>query len=184
MILFLDIDGVLNNTTYPRTVGTVKDFAEFREDWWEKYDTPYMCPDNIKTFVNFMKQIQFQKDKYEKIYCILSSTWRAGGEDIKEKLNYIFKDFGYDKGDIISGRTCKLNVFKNRGEEVQDFLNHLTKYDIISPIEHDAFNKNYIILDDDNDFLEEQQSHLFLCDGSTGFTQEIVDRINKWVNVK
>lgn len=169
MIIFLDIDGVLNNATHPRQVGTVKEFEKFRKNWRMKYNTPYLCPQNIEDFVKFVNEYP------EHIDCILSSTWRFGGQPIIDKLNFIFKDFGCKNHNLIIHRT-KRDSRGYRGNEVKDFLDCFENDERLSPQIKD---KNYIILDDDNDFLEEQQLCLFQCSNLCGFNKVVAENIKK-----
>ena len=82
---------------------------------------------------------------------VVTSTWR-------EERNYkeCLINGGLREGIEILGCTNLTND-KTRGEEIQDYLNAHPEV------------KQYIIVDDEDDFLPEQQSHFVKVDANYGF---------------
>ena len=141
-IVFLDIDGVLNN------------FNDYKAMVTE--DNPlikFFSKNNLFFFLDALKTIKKKRD----IKIVISSSWRqetyedfiqdlkdyAHGRD-KEFASYLHKDW----------RTPKLS--KRRGEEVMAWLAH-----------HVGEIDKYICLDDDSDYAAIQP--LLLIDDSYGF---------------
>lgn len=86
---------------------------------------------------------------------VVSSSWRTAGIQRMRQLLY---NSGLDKAVKIQGCTpYYLSYSTQRGEEVKAYLRDRPAI------------KEYIILDDDSDFNEEQKKRLVLCDHWYGF---------------
>lgn len=107
---------------------------------------------------------------------VISSSWRRN--TLKETLETTFSNFPF-KSDII-GITPRLELPTKqgnwefdtpfRGLEVNAYLNSLSK------------EVNYVILDDDSDFLYEQKNHLVHTDSYLGLSMENVREAIKILN--
>lgn len=131
--LFLDIDGVLNH-----------------EEWYDSQRFKLLSP----TFIRWEQECFDPKcvDRIIKILkqtnakLVISSSWRNDPE-----LKEIFKLVGLPTKFLVTPNIIGVDendnlIWPTRGEEIKKFLeNH--------PCD------NYVILDDDQDFLDEQQSH-------------------------
>lgn len=129
-IIFLDIDGVLNNNeTYIFTKNSI--------------DTV-----NIKLFLEALKYIKTKKE----IKIVISSSWRH--PDLNGFIKYVYKVCG-EQNEIYINQlltylhedycTKKITTFNaKRGDEVKEWLSR-----------HSEVEK-YICIDDDSDFLKNQ----------------------------
>ena len=167
--LFLDIDGVLNHENWYRIeVGKLKD--SFKE-WWEScFD-----PECVKRLNNILEKTGAR--------LVVSSSWR-----IDRELPVYFKHFGITTDYDVTPSVYREDEFGmkdwvDRGEEIAEFLKS-------HPCD------NYVILDDDFDFTEEQiNGHFVHCcvdyiqafkechPGETGLTElkmkEAINILNK-----
>lgn len=142
-ILFLDIDGVLNNEImyHKDSIRTSRPFP------LDQFDPE--CVYLLNDIVN-------------KTGCkiVLSSSWRIEG---KEAVNNIFKQVGlpeiYDITPITLNR-----IEMTRGEEIKEWLKFRESV-------------NYVIVDDDNDMLKEQEPYFVQTDYFYGLTREKADEI-------
>ena len=151
-------------------------------DWWyskEAQENPKPFPQSSfdPRCVNRVNEI-LDKTGAE---LVISSSWRTD-----MNLPEIFRSVGLpDKFDITpSDAFSEWKIYESRGEEIDEFLNQHT-YD------------DYVILDDENDFMDFQQPHLFqTCDrivtdadiackklnNGFGLTESLKDRIIKYFN--
>lgn len=143
-IIFLDIDGVLNNLNWFKYNQDKKGTNEF-------YFAPHL--------VNNLNAITDTTGAE----IVVSSSWRKS-RDIDE-LKRIFKEVGIT-GRVI-GKTKSL-YFNNhyesvpRGCEVKQWIK-----DNKEILDKDYLHwKSYVIIDDETDYLFEQRNHLFICDNS------------------
>lgn len=169
--LFLDIDGVLNHQDwYHKT-------WEHRKKQEVVYPYSEFDPECVERVNRILKETGAK--------LVVSSSWR---DDIY--LSDIFKEVGlpteFDK--TIGFFASSQLGFKTRGQEINYYL---TKGS-------DCINKNirYAILDDDNDFTNEQKlSSLFRtaaspCDEpyekneGTGLTEKLTNKIIDYLNIK
>lgn len=141
-VIFLDIDGVLNTPNY----GVQAHAMWKRTNGWFKSRDEFgaifdpMAVDCLEYLVH-----------HTNAKVVVSSTWRKSGFQVMKDM---FKMRGIDV-DII-GVTPVLNTI--RGEEIEHWLH---ENDYVS---------NYVILDDDTDFTEEQKKGHFVCThGKYGF---------------
>lgn len=142
--LFLDIDGVLNSFEY---------FSNPPEDSFSAYP---LCEFD-KRAINIINKIISECDISN---LVISSDWRNTWT--KEELITIFTSVGLKVPSKVDTTECFINKFSvteydkiGRGYEIQKYIN-------------DNNVINYIIIDDDNRFLEEQKSKLILTSFNTG----------------
>ena len=167
--LFLDIDGVLNHEDW--YVNKVKAYKKGHVHWWEDcFD-----PECVKRLNQILDETGAR--------LVVSSSWRLDMD-----LPMYFEHFGITKDfDITPSLTHEDEngniTWPDRGEEVELFLK-------VHPCD------NYVILDDDKDFTEDQLKNHFVhccCDffqaaqechpGETGLTElkkrEAINILNK-----
>lgn len=142
-ILFLDFDGVLNNTSM---------------DWEShkaKAEAPYIIDDdNLDQLERFVLVTGCQ--------IVISSTWR-----ITCSKDFIAKRLGEICGEALHDDWCTRKLPGIRGLEIQDWLERNLGENFW------AF-KDFIIFDDDQDFLWHQP--LIHIDHGTGLTERDVER--------
>ncbi len=146
-VIFLDVDGVLNNNLYAKEVGWGGHFEEFEETTKER----------VKWFqksVDYLKEIVEQTGAL----IVMSSTWRIYFS--VKKFKEMFAVYGWDDAPIID-RTP--GGYANRGLEINRWL-----------VDHQV--DNYVILDDFPDFLPEQESHYVETDPEVGLTDDDAHR--------
>lgn len=145
-IIFLDIDGVLNDDT--------------DESWNDVGDDYYP---HSKTLVSNLNEIIRQTNAK----LVLSSTWRLGLD--LEQISDLMKRIGI-VGDFI-GYTDSLNSsYAVRGNEILKWI--IDNEEIVG--QRYEF-KNYLILDDDCDMLYFQRNNFIHLDGRKGLTTEYVN---------
>lgn len=149
IILFLDIDGVLNACGNPE---------KGEERTKERFDGFVgICPKRVALLNEVIDRTGAE--------VVMSSTWRLGNEAHWNKvLNYL-KQQGF-KGNVIDRTPSSSSGF--RGGEVDDWL---SKNAEMFPDIHHA------IVDDDHDFYEDQP--LVRTDGRKGLTKVEVEQLVK-----
>lgn len=86
---------------------------------------------------------------------VVSSSWRTAG---LEKMRNLLYRSGLDKRIKVQGCTpFGISFSGMRGKEIRAYLKDRKEI------------TDYVILDDDSDFLDEQKPHLVKCDGYYGF---------------
>lgn len=162
-ILFLDIDGVLNSFDF---------FMTPDSDWFPgKYQIPFpLCdfdPNAIKVLNDIIEQCNIDQ-------IVISSDWRNNWS--LEELTNIFSQVQIKIPTKLDRTKCLINEFSSieyekigRGYEIDCWL----KEHIID---------NYIILDDDDRFLDYQKSHLVLTNYNIGLQKKHVELSNKIIN--
>ena len=154
-IVFLDVDGVLNNTLFYQEHhknGTLNSLG-FEES---NFDPRCMGLLNDLIVTTEAK-------------VVVSSTWRKGRT--VEELSGLFSRMGF-KGEII-GKTpvgCRMCC---RGNEIKSWMDDNT--DIIGP-RHEF--KKYVIFDDDSDMLYNQRANFLLVDPYAGLTPNLIYKAN------
>jgi len=159
-VIFLDIDGVLND----------EEFYILRADensqYHNYYDKPYPLSEFDPRCVERINKIV--KETGAKI--VLSSSWRS---DDTPKLLNIFKQvdltlFTYKTPYIydFDPLTQKIRDVK-RGEEIQKFLD-----------EHPYIDK-YVIIDDDSDMLPHQMDNFIKCNAYYGISDNDTEKAIK-----
>lgn len=141
MIIFLDIDGVLNNTS-----------MDFDSDEIKSQGIWFIDPKNLEVFEDMVRRLDAS--------IVISSTWRI------TNTREFFKDH---LGDYLYSRLHEDWATKRlgsiRGLEVREWIER--------NIPDQWKFKDYLILDDDQDFLWYQP--LILVPHNKGLTSEIVD---------
>lgn len=164
-IIFLDIDGVLNNQLW---YGSDKHKAlpqSSKIEWKISQFDP--------TSMKFLKSLLIDT----KAEIVISSSWRKSNS--LENLRTLFEPFGIPKEKII-GLTPIINYSKNfgsvpRGCEIKSWLDK--RYTDSQRGEY-----QYVILDDDSDMLLWQQENYFRVDGYCGLTPNIIYRVTRFLN--
>jgi hypothetical protein len=155
ILLFLDVDGVLNSRDYIS-----------RDD--VNFDDPdqQMDPDAIAR----LNQITDATGAS----IVVSSTWRLGWLDDSnglDKLQYSFKLYGIT-GKIIGMTPHKPNCIRNqRGKEIQAWLD-FNRINMTNDVE------KFVILDDDAD-MGKLKDHLVLTKFKNGLQDKHVEEIIK-----
>jgi hypothetical protein len=169
-IIFLDIDGVLNNPgTYTNRDKLVVDLGcgglKYRqENCFE--------PELVSNLNEIIKQTG--------AYIVLSSSWRYGLNSHGEIKALLNKIFGI-KGNIL-GKTPECIVWKTRAEEIQAWLDRsLPYYQDLFGLDGDEPLENFIILDDDRHFGN-LQNNLIKIDGSKGLTKDDANKTIEMLN--
>ena len=122
-VMFLDIDGVLNNTQ------NIKKYRLFL-----KGDRRLLI--DIQPFYYFKKLLKEIEKNNMEVKIVISSSWRVGS--IPADWKKLFKHY-FNNAEIVRGRTPYL--YKDRGIEILELLEIAKeKGDIID---------DYIVLDDD-----------------------------------
>ena len=128
-VVFLDIDGVLNNTN---------DWLLHRSnDLTQIY---FISKTNMFYFMETMRKI---KD----IKIVISSTWRLGGYDkFFERINDIVPEYTHEfKSYLHEDWSTPKKMNSTRGEEIIFWLNN-----------HKGEIEKYLCIDDDSDFRDDQ----------------------------
>ena len=147
-IIFLDIDGVLNNNC------NIKNICDLlgRQQYLKLLNAIGSLP-----FDNNCCELMKELIKETNSKVVLSSTWRKHQKEI-ENIEYYTGIKVYDT-------TPVLNL--DRGQEIKQWLEN-----------HNDIN-NYVIIDDGNDMLEEQQNNFIRVDGEVGFNYTNYLKANK-----
>ena len=144
-IIFLDIDGVLNNDS---------------DDSIDLTDKAHFINPTLVTRLNNLIASTDAK-------VVLTSTWRLGLtlDEILDLCSIIGLE-----GEVI-GMTDSLNQypFIHRGNEILKWI--IDNEDLVGP-KHEY--KSYVIIDDDNDMLYRQRNNFVKVDGELGLTEENV----------
>ena len=143
-VIFLDIDGVLNNQKH--TVELCDNLLG-REQYYEIMREIGEIPFDYRS-CKLIQQLAMETGA--KI--VLYSTWRLNPASIDILSKYAKIEI-YDKTPCIS-------VSYSRGLEIQQWL------------ENHPMVTNYVIIDDDMDMLESQMSHFVHIDNMIGFIKE------------
>lgn len=122
-LIFLDIDGVLNNT---------KDVKKYR--LFLKGERRVLI--DIEPFFYFKKLLKEIEEEKLEVRVVISSSWRLGTTASDWKL--LFKHY-FNDDEIIIGRT--LHLEQDRGLEIQNFIEMLD--------EKKETVEDYIVIDDD-----------------------------------
>jgi hypothetical protein len=152
-IIFLDIDGVLNHELFYEK--RQEDNANFIKLPKELRDIDF---DKIILLNNLCKTTNSK--------VVISSTWRKGNS--LEKLQQMFKNVGATFEIIDKTPTSNHGV---RGVEILEWTKS-----------HSADFNNYVILDDNSDFLIWQQKHFFWVDRYCGLTPTLCYKIENFLN--
>lgn len=154
--LFLDLDGVLNTGRFSNYL-EANNLQQFDEDG------AIFDPSTVKN-------LQYIIDKTH-AEIILTSTWRYDGLD---RMIQLWKNRNLPS--VLAGITPDLfprgkkRPIGLRGLEIDNWLNYSRDTDY-------CFHYTYVILDDEDDFLEHQLEHLVLTDPMKGITKEVANKV-------
>lgn len=169
-IVFLDVDGVLNNTEYARyrtqVMGCRSGYGgDFKEGEPVTKENVGWDPQNVEALNHILHY-------FPDVFVVISSTWRHYFG--LETFNEMFELYGLP--DVLIGETADLDEprpggyvwdrYVNqtiRGKEVKAWLDEMnTSMGVDS----------YVILDDYAQFLPEQQDHFVQTDPTVGLTMD------------
>ena len=159
--LFLDLDGVLNT-------GRFSNYLE--ENNLQQFDE-----DGAIFDPNAVENLQYIIDKTH-AEIILTSTWRYDGLD---RMIQLWKNRNLPS--VLAGITPDLfprgerRLKGLRGLEIYDWLNYGRGSDF-------GVFYTYAIVDDEDDFLEQQLEHLVLTDPMKGITREVANKVISILN--
>ena len=158
-IIFLDIDGVLS----PR--------------WWnsDKQSDNYGCLFDAKAVANLAKIVEETEAEI-----VISSSWKNVGlvelqnmwrdRGLPGKIVDITPDYMSDEL-LLKEDSSNMDYLYERGSEIQGWL--LLHGDDVS---------RYVIIDDMDDILPEQQSHFVQTDPEVGITNDDVKKVVHLLN--
>ena len=158
-VIFLDIDGVLS----PR--------------WWnsDKQSDNYGCLFDAKAVANLAKIVEETDAEI-----VISSSWKDMGlvelqnmwrdRDLPGKIVDITPDYMSDEL-LLKEDSADMDYLYERGSEIQGWL--LLHGDEVS---------RYVIIDDMDDILPEQQSHFVQTDPEVGITNDDVKKVVHLLN--
>ena len=158
-VIFLDIDGVLS----PR--------------WWDsdKQSDNYGCLFDAKAVANLAKIVEETDAEI-----VISSSWKDMGlvelqnmwrdRDLPGKIVDITPDYMSDEL-LLKEDSADMDYLYERGSEIQGWL--LLHGDDVS---------RYVIIDDMDDILPEQQSHFLQTDPEFGITNDDVKKVVHLLN--
>jgi hypothetical protein len=155
-IIFLDIDGVMNNQVD-------YEFAELKgENPEKKEDISPRCMDLLNNLI---------EETGAKV--VITSVWRYG--KTTEEMQQLLDRHGF-KGEIV-GLTPALNrEFVLRGNEIYAWIKQNEK--LIECPYYDF--ESYVILDDDSDMLYWQRNNFIKIDNYCGITYNVIHKA-KWM---
>lgn len=157
-IIFLDIDGVLNNTKH-----NIKMYNKLGHDkYWELMNKDMDIFDN-KSLKYLSKIIDYFENK---ILIVISSTWRLNKKNINKVVEKISK---YTKSWNIKFDITGVDKDMIRGNEIEEYLKS-----------HNLLDSEYVILDDDTfDIIGDKykgkidfNKHFVWCNNETGFKRK------------
>lgn len=156
--LFLDIDGVLNYELF------------YQKKLKQKFENN-LLDDDFSSYVNRHIDFKLVRKLYDfcidnNIQIVISSSWRIGKE--VSELKMIFESIKTGMGNLIVGKT-KSSSHGFRGLEVLQYCkeNNIT---------------NYIILDDDSDFILWQKNRFFHIDRYCGITPNVLYKMKRLID--
>lgn len=159
-VIFLDIDGVLNSDNYMHEL-IDKNVLEYENDVYQFIDE-----NSVKIIVDLCKTYD--------VKLVITSSWRHFTLD--STLQYFKTERNKKIHSLIPyiiGITPRLYIenkfggyeFLDRGQEIQKYLN-----------DHGNI-KEYVIIDDDTDMLNEQLEHCVFVDNKHGLTKSHIPEI-------
>ena len=166
-LIFLDIDGVLNPTHYMNAMYKLwkASFNEIKShDEYGQLFFYHNC--------NALKKIVDETGA--KI--VISSTWRMAGESEMKAL------WQHRKlaGEIIGITPTETAVVESGEAEFYDMV--CRGMEIAHWIKHNNFTGNYVIIDDTEDMLKEQEQFFVVTNGFVGLTFKDADKAIEILN--
>lgn len=170
--IFLDIDGVLNVEVFVNAVHYVagKTTVDFSKCVMDEYGMLF-CP----TAVNMLEHV-IEKTGAK---IVISSTWRHSGLKVMQQM-WVARNL---PGEVI-GITPS---FRNDRTEEDDNLSFKDRAERGHEIEHYCKEHNitnYVIFDDDNDFLPSQEPRFIQTGQRYGITYEDAEKAIQLLNSK
>lgn len=153
-ILFLDIDGVLNSKQWDQVERARE--VDFLEDQFD--------PKAVALLNELIEAIDAQ--------IVLTSSWRLNFE--KAEMNKLFHSVGI-KRDIIA-YTPNLNAGQGHHTRGNEILKWCIDNKSLTQSKANSY-KDYLILDDNADFLLSQANNFFQTDAAVGLTKDLVNGI-------
>lgn len=151
--IFLDIDGVLNKIS-------------------PEYHTPHKGVDGMLTMVEpeLVNRLNLIVDRTG-AELVLSSSWRhlKDWREVMKASGIVKKFLDRTPRYVSASKHGTIECELIRGHNIKDWLD-----------EHEV--EDYVILDDEADFLLAQVSHLFRTKTADGLTQEIADNVEKYLS--
>lgn len=154
-VIFLDIDGVL------------KPIISKDERMKDKYGDLFNNH-NIDILASIIEQTGAK--------IVITSTWKYNGLDNMRNL-WQYRNL---PGEIIDITPSEMDVVDAGMEDFYDLVKR--GHEIQLWIDNNNFKGNYVILDDVEDFLENQQSHFIKIDSTNRLDDRYVDRIISVLN--
>ena len=166
-IIFLDIDGVLNPTHYMNALYKM----------WKASFNEIKSHDRFGQLFFYQNCEALKKIVYETgAKIVISSTWRMAGEsEMKELWKYRSLP-----GEIIGVTPTETKVVESGKTEFYDMVCRGMEIDFWM-IENN-FIGNYVIIDDTEDMLKEQEPFFVITNGYTGLTMKDADKAIKILN--
>lgn len=164
--LFLDIDGVLNTLDYTKACQWKN--GKVRDEYGALFD-PYTVG-NLKYILDSVP-----------VKLVISSSWRKKGMEWMKKLwrerNLPGEIYGLTPiiGKVVftnteDGTSSSTDLpYAKRGLEIREWLRKHP--------EKDGVSYEYAIIDDEDDFLNEQSEHLIVTEAENGLTREVADEV-------
>jgi hypothetical protein len=152
-IIFLDIDGVLNNATYLRTVKGKPSEYEIDIEKVSKLNALY-------------SEVEYS--------VVISSSWRLFHDE--DKLISYLKDRAGLKADIIGCTPSLSSPYMYRGNEIIAWLEQ--NENVYGKSHHEYYD--YIILDDSSDILYWQKNNFMLVNGDVGLTDQNIYKMKRF----
>ena len=153
--LFLDIDGVLNTTSYAMA-------CQWKYGRIADRDGAFFDPYTVENLKHIIETIS--------IKIVISSSWRMDGINRIKKLwqNRNMPGEIFDITPTIDDSHSTI-VKGKRGTEIEMWLRE-------NPIKQ-GIPDTYAIIDDEDDVLPSQANHLFITDEENGLTEELAEKI-------
>ena len=174
-LIFLDIDGVLNNTTW---FNWCYKHPEFEKEGGDRN----INPDCVKK----INDICYKTGAY----IVLSSSWRLWSFEVTINNLKAYRDLKPILNKFVGITPRNEESYFSRGEEITYFLNCCRKRNFYTVDGNQLVDKKYsfnqfpkyVIIDDDNDFLYNQVSFFIKTDFENGITDKDVESAIKILN--
>lgn len=158
-VIFLDVDGVLNSEKFYRKRGA----PDYRFEDEPEYPLCEFDPEAVELLNKIIEETGAK--------IVVSSTWRIGrtvGELIRLFREVGIEGYVIDRTGVLRDRKEYEKVV--RGTEIKTWLDQFPEVE------------SYIIIDDDNDMLPEQQKNFIKTSFWVGLTPELVEKSIKILN--